>query len=210
MVVRFAPLAPGMVVERLVAEGAAADTAARAAEAAGGDLARARLLVSDPGLGDRAARWAAVPDRLDGTGASVVATAAELLASLEQALAPIDARHAEEVAEAAAQEARYGLRPRRKPLEDRQRRERRRFRTDELRFGLGVLARSYRDRLAAEGPGPRSLEAFAAIQQAAEALERNPNERLLLQRLLVRLSMAGPPSTPSAPPTGSRERARRR
>jgi DNA polymerase-3 subunit delta' len=205
MVVRFAPLPPAMVVERLVAEGAEADAAARAAEAAGGDLARARLLVADAGLGERAARWAAVPDRLDGTGANVVATAVELLASLEEALAPIDARHAAELAEAAAQEERYGLRPRRKPLEDRHRRERRRFRTDELRFGLGVLARSYRDRLAADGAVAPALEVFAAIQQAAEALERNPNERLLLERLLVRLSMpASPKAAGTAPATGRR------
>jgi DNA polymerase-3 subunit delta' len=192
MVVRFAPLPAERVVERLLAEGADEAAATRAAEAAGGDLARARLLVADPGLGARAARWADVPARLDGTGAAVVATAAELLASLEEALGPIDARHAIELSELAAQEERYGARTRRKPMEDRHRRERRRFRTDELRFGLGVLARSYRERLAAGPPAAGAFEPFAAIQQAAAALERNPNERLLLHRLLVRLSMPGP------------------
>ena len=62
---------------------------------------------------------------------------------------------------------------------------------DALRFGLVTLAGVYRDRLAggASGPAARAgLAALTAIGEANEALLRNPNESLLLQSLLVRLS----------------------
>ena len=92
----------------------------------------------------------------------------------------------------AAREARYGVRAPARALQERQRRERRRFRSDELRFGLAVLARTYRDRLAdhlqTTGTATAAdLLVFEAIQKAAEAIERNPNERLLLERLFVGL-----------------------
>lgn len=194
VVVRFASLDPTVVAERLVAEGVEQAAAEVAARAAGGDLRRARILAADPELGRRAELWASVPTRLDGTGATVVVVVNEVLAALDEALSSIDARHKAELAELAARDERYGLRSSPKSLEERQRRERRRFRTGELRFGLAVLARTFRDRLAAElqagGRLRTSPEVFDALQQAAEALERNPNERLLLQRLFLRLSPA--------------------
>ncbi len=66
-----------------------------------------------------------------------------------------------------------------------------------LRAGLGVLARSYRDRMsdALGQPGPSAAArvrgcqaAVELITEAAAALQRNPNESLLLQALLVRLA----------------------
>ncbi|MEZ5262485.1 MAG: hypothetical protein R2755_12090 [Acidimicrobiales bacterium] len=186
VIVRFAALDVATVIERLVAEGVAPDAADAAAQAAAGDLRRARILATDPALGRRAGLWASVPRRLDGTGAAVVSVTAELLAALDEAFASIDERHQAELAELRDREERYGVRSTAKALEDRQRRERRRFRTGELRFGLAVLARAYRDRLATAA-GAQALEPFGAIQQAAEALERNPNEKLLLHRLFLRL-----------------------
>ncbi len=183
VLIRFAPLDPAVVAERLAAEGIDPGVAEVAARAAGGDLRRARILATDEALGRRAELWAAIPRRLDGTGAAVAAAVGELLAALDEALTSIDERHKAEVAEQTARDDRYGVKTPVKPLEDRQRRERRRFRMGELRFGLAVLARAYRERLA----DATRLEPFDAIQQAAEALERNPNEKLLLERLLVRL-----------------------
>jgi DNA polymerase-3 subunit delta' len=196
VVVRFPALSPADVVERLVAEGAAPDAAARAAEAAGGDLERARILTTDPGLEARVATWRSVPARLDGRGATGAALVDELTGPLDQALAPMDARHRDELDALAARAERYGLaKSSHKTVEDRQRRERRRFRTDELRFGLAVLARAYRDRIVAElhagvARAP-SLDPVGAIGWAAESLERNPNETLLLQTLLVKLRPLG-------------------
>ena len=82
--------------------------------------------------------------------------------------------------------------PGRKDVVDRQHREERRWRTDELRAGLGILARAYRDRLvrrdALDGPAlARCGRAVELITDAAASLEHNPNETLLLESLLVRL-----------------------
>jgi DNA polymerase-3 subunit delta' len=195
LVIRFDALRPEEVTRRLVAEGAPPAVAERAADAAGGDLGRARLLVGDPGLERRVTTWRSVPDRLDGTGAAVVALVSELVGQLDEALVPMDARHRAEQLELVEQAERYSLgrgAGATKAVEDRQRRERRRFRTDELRFGLAVLARSYRDRLVQDLSGPEpparsALTPFAAIAGATEALERNPNETLLLEGLFLRL-----------------------
>ncbi|HUC36524.1 MAG TPA: hypothetical protein VMR97_05315, partial [Acidimicrobiales bacterium] len=65
------------------------------------------------------------------------------------------------------------------------------------RAGLGVLAGAYRDRLAQAGSDAapqrgervRSLvAAIAAVDQVAAELVRNPNETLMLEALMVRLS----------------------
>ena len=77
----------------------------------------------------------------------------------------------------------------RKTLEERHKREVRRYRTDELRAGLGVIAGVYRDALVAGG-GPRPEQVVRAVHRvhaALEALDRNPNEALLLQALLLDL-----------------------
>ena len=63
---------------------------------------------------------------------------------------------------------------------------------DELRFGLATMAAVYRDALATGGgDARRQIDAVADIQQAAEALVRNPNEALLLQALLLKLPALG-------------------
>jgi DNA polymerase-3 subunit delta' len=58
-----------------------------------------------------------------------------------------------------------------------------------LKSGLVALAASYRDRLA-DGTLPDAgggVAAVRAVHEAIESLERNPNERLLLGSLLLRL-----------------------
>ncbi|MDH4147387.1 MAG: hypothetical protein OEY23_19695 [Acidimicrobiia bacterium] len=186
VVIPFAPLAADAVAAALVIEGTAPDTAARAAEAAGGDIERARLLATDPGLVTRLEFWRAVPTRLDGTGAVAGDLVAEVTALIDAALTPLDERHQGEAEELAEREERYGAAAGvRKTLEARHRRERRRLRTEELRFGFAVLSRLARDR-AVVGHGD-ALGALTAIHDATVALERNPNETLLLLRLFARL-----------------------
>jgi len=73
-------------------------------------------------------------------------------------------------------------------MEERHKRERRRLRTDELRFGLATLQAGYRDALAAgQGDMQAWLAAVDRLHAAAEALVRNPSEALLLQALLLDL-----------------------
>lgn len=193
----FGPLSTEELTAALVAEGLASDetAAAELAAASGGRIERARLLAQDPGFAARQAAWRSVPSRLDGTGATVAVLADELLASIESVLEPLQARHGAELAALAERIERYGERGSgRKDLEDRHKREVRRVRADELRFGMAALAGVYRDALVGGGSvvigRAGAIQAVRALDAAAEALIRNPNETLLLQGLLVILSEA--------------------
>ena len=178
------------LVRTLVTEGVEQAIAEEAADAAGGRLDRARLLASDPDLAARREAWRSVPRRLDGTGAAVAVAAAALAQLIATAgVEPLHARHKAELDALAERAERYGDRINRKQVDEQQRRELRRLRMDELRFGLATLQRAYRDALV-DGSGPTAdcLTAVDAIVEAAEALERNPNEALLLQALLLKLA----------------------
>jgi DNA polymerase-3 subunit delta' len=176
------------IVARLVAEGVAPERATDAAAASVGDLRRARVLATDDRLQLRRAGWLKVADELDGTGATATRLVDDLLGMIDDALGPLRARHAAELAALETRVEQFGERGSgRKELVDRQKREERRYRTDELRFGLLTLARCYRDRMVSDARPARSIEALAAVQATSEGLVRNPNERLQLQALFVRL-----------------------
>ncbi|HZM30491.1 MAG TPA: hypothetical protein VFB77_08385 [Acidimicrobiales bacterium] len=182
-------LATEVVVSALVDSGVDPERAATAASAAGGDLDRARTLATDDRLALRHAAWRDTPRRLDGTGARAAEVVAELQSMIGEALGPLQERQAAEAAALDEQIERFGLRGAgRKDLEARHKREVRRFRTAELRFGLATLAAVYRDALVA-APTPRRdlVDGTARIEAAAVALQRYPNETLLLQALVARL-----------------------
>jgi DNA polymerase-3 subunit delta' len=189
--VNFDPLASADVVNVLVREGAAVAAATAVADVAGGRLDRARLLVSEDGFFERLERWRAVPTRLDGTGATVVLLAEELVGAAAEPVEAVKARQAAEMAEMAAQAERQGERsiPGRAVIEDRHRREQRRVRTDEMRAGLATLAGVYRTRLEGSPLAVMSaaLRAIDLVGEAADRLTRNVNDVLLLEWLLLRL-----------------------
>jgi DNA polymerase-3 subunit delta' len=191
--VDFGPIPADLLAAALEAEGVAKTAAAAAAVGAAGRLDRARLLASDPGFAARRAAWQAVPERLDGTGATAAALATEVLEMTDGVLEPLRVRQAAEIAELEERATRTGERGiGRRDIETRHKREQRRVRMDELRSGLALLAAVYRDRLAAGTAGaPEWVDAVGAVHQANERLLHNPNETLLLQSLLLRLP--GPP-----------------
>lgn len=190
--VPFEALTAEDLAAALAAEGVPAEEARAAASAAGGRLDRARLLARDEGFSARLARWRSLPDRLDGTGATVAVLAAELVEAADGLVAVLKEQQGEELASAEEGARRAGERgvTGRQAIEERHRREQRRVRTDELRAGLANLARAYRERLAEPAsPARRAhlLACAAAVDEAAASLVRNPNEALLLQSLLLRL-----------------------
>lgn len=189
------PIPPDTIIERLVSEDVPREAAVRAAEAAAGDLRRARVLATDPQVATRHQWWSETPNRLDGHGARAVSQAMELLGLIDQAAEPLKERQAEEQAALEARIEQYGERGSgRKQMEEQHKRELRRQRTDELRWGLAVLARRYRDAII-DDPRPEYAVAVDRIQQMAEGLIRNPTERLQLQALLFDL--------PPLPPVGA-------
>lgn len=190
----FRAIAPDVVAARLVAEGIKPAEAMSAARAAHGDLDRARVLATDPALSERRAAFAGAPHLLDGTGSVAMRTAAELLAMIDDAAGPLAARQTAEAAELDERIKAYGERGSgKKQLDERHKRELRRHRTDELRSGLAAMAGTYRD-MAVNAPTSKRVDGCAdavrRIHRAIETLERNPNEKLLVESLLWSLPVA--------------------
>jgi DNA polymerase III subunit delta' len=181
----------------LEADGVDPATARAAAGAAGGNLRRARVLVRDADLAERVARWRAVPGRLNGTPARASEVVGEIVEALDRAVAPLAALQDEEMTRRAAEAKAVGQRGvTRRDLESQFKREQRRFRTDDLRFGLAALTHSYRERIADDlGEGARSaarldasLRAVDAIAETNRRLGLNVDETLLLTDLMMDLS----------------------
>jgi len=188
--IEFRTIPDDTIREVLLSEGIDRTIADLATEGARGDLTRARLLATDAGLIERRAAFAAVRQRLDGNGNTVIGLVSSLLKLIDDAAEPLAARHSEETAALEERIAAAGERGSgRKQIEDRHKRELRRHRTDELRSGLTVMAAAYRDALV-RGDVRRPDSVASAVQRihrALEALDRNPNEPLLLQALLLDL-----------------------
>jgi DNA polymerase-3 subunit delta' len=189
--VDFRPLETDVIAAQLVAEGVDPAHATAAAASALGDLDRARLLANDPELARRRDAFANVAHELDGTGSVALRCASNLLDMIDESLAPLVSRHEADAAALAERIASTGDRGSgRKDLEDLHKRELRRHRTDELRAGLATLAATYRDSAtdAATSGAVVDIDNCAAaihrIHGALESLDRNPNERLLIESLL--------------------------
>jgi len=183
----FRAIADGVIAARLLTEGVGPVEAQAASKAALGDLDRARLLANDPGVAERRTAFIQAPTRLDGTGTIALGLAAELLTMIDQAAEPLKKRQESDAEELTARIKEFGERGSgKKQLEDLHKRELRRQRTDELRAGLSTMASTYRDALtkgtATDIDG--CAGAVHRIHGALESLERNPNERLLLENLL--------------------------
>ncbi len=138
----FPPVSRAVLADWLVGRGVEPGRAAAVAEGSGGDVGRARLLAEDDDYGDRLELWRSIPGRLTGSGSMVAQLTDALLGATESALEPLRRQHAEQMAELTAEAESLGERtvPGRKEITDRQHRAERRWRTHELRVGLGVLS----------------------------------------------------------------------
>ncbi len=193
----------GLDVDQIVAllerDGADPVDARTAAESANGNLRRAQVLVNDPALAVRLDLWRSVPERLNGTAASAAAVASSISAAITEALEPLIALQNAEMDRASAQAKEMGLRavPGRTKLEQHHKREQRRFRLDELRFGLSVLTQVYRQQMLERVVTRRdahdqhelglTLEALDSIHRASQRLATTMDENLLLHDLLLSL-----------------------
>lgn len=185
--IEFRVLSSQVIAEFLIKEGWPELDATHAAHGADGNLRRAQLLVTDDGFVGRQKFWATLPDRFDGTGATVDALVNEIVGLVESAGAPLAVQQSIELAELEERVKTTGERGSgRADLVKKHARELRRLRRDELRFGLGELSRAYRDRLTGSHPD-RVVEAIARINDMASHLVRNPNENLQLQALFIAL-----------------------
>ena len=194
--IEFPPVPRPTMVSWLRGLGVDEDVAAVVADSSGGSPGRARVMMDDPDVAERAALWSSVPDRLNGSGVVAAALVRSLVESTERAVEPLRAEHARVIERLTDEAKEMGERslPGRKEITEHHQREERRWRTDALRAGLGALARAYGARCtasasagAADAVHGRPAAAVTLITEAATTLPRNPNESLLLQALLVRL-----------------------
>ncbi len=204
--VRFGPVPDKTIEATLVAEGLAKPERAQLlAGAAGGNLHRARVLAGDEQVMTRRDAWWSVPDRLDGTGATVWVLVDEVRELITEAGKFLEQRHRVEAEAQDQREEQLGARGSgRSVLEARQRRELRQFRTDEIRFGLATLAARYREQVVSsahrdDGSGDLpGVQALRRLHATAESLTRSPNEALALQALLLDLPAVHQTHPPSA------------
>lgn len=197
-----------LVVEALVAEGAASEVAVLAARLAGGRLDRARAFAAG-GLAPlrRSALDSVIG--LDGRGAAVARAIEEIEAALGLALEQLEDRHKEQRAELDDELARADYPDRvvkrlRRDMDRRHERAERRARGDLLaevitsimswmRDGLvdGVVGRNS-DRPRPPFPPRACLACVDACRHGLAAAERHTalNERLLLQHMLLRCGTA--------------------
>jgi DNA polymerase-3 subunit delta' len=184
----FSTVGPEVLESALVHEGVEPAAAAAAAAAADGRIERARKLAFDPQVAARRRAWHSIPERLDGSGATVCVLVEEVRDLIEEAMASLQAIHAEEMAEMDRREEQFGTRGSgRDELERHHKRVERQFRTEEIRFGLATLATRYREAVTPDDPSVGPLDAVDRLRSSADALIRNPNEALLLQALLLDL-----------------------
>ncbi len=188
MALEFQPISSSAIHAWLLEQGFDNERAQTVALASGGDLHRASDLMNDPQVTHRFVMWQNIPDRLNKTGHVAAQIVDEIRNSIDEAQAMIDERHHQEVETLREREESFGIRGSgRKDLEAEHKREVRRFRIDELQFGLATLSNIVRDRLE-ENPSESLTRSIGHIRQANAALRRNPNESLLLQALLISLS----------------------
>jgi DNA polymerase-3 subunit delta' len=202
--VDFAFLSHDSVVCALVSGGVDPERAELLARLAGGRVDRARAL--DARLAPVRDAFVAATAQLDGTGAAVAAQSERLQESVKAAVADLEASQEAEAAELEGEleAAGYPDRTRRaqmRRLDDHQRRVHRHARAEALIEGITALETVYRDALAT-GAAPslnadraplvldprasaRALDACRAARQAL--IEHNPNESLMLERLLLHL-----------------------
>ena len=181
-----------VIAEALMETGEKQDHAQFLAMASSGSLERARLLSNDSSVMKRYELWESIPTRLDDTGATVAAIVTEIEEQISEAENPLLTKHQQELDDLTEREEAFGTRGSgRKDLTTRQKREIRRFREEELTFGLAVLSRQYLDASEKEVE-EKILNATQLITTTAlELLERNPNETLMLQALLLELPALG-------------------
>jgi DNA polymerase-3 subunit delta' len=202
--VPFSPLTDEVISDYLVQQGFDAVSARAAAAASGGDLRRAQVLVRDAALAHRIATWQSVPDKLDAINAHNAALVLEIISMVDEAMEPLVSLQGEELERLIANAKTMGRRSLagRRDVEARFRREQRRFRLEDLRFGLSALTHVYRERMVEglEGldDGDRrsrtavtgSISSIELIDAASKSLGANVDEQLVLTNLMLSLARA--------------------
>jgi DNA polymerase III subunit delta' len=206
----FGALGTDVLLAELERRGIDATESQLAASLAGGRLDRA-VALSGP-LRELRNAFADVPFRVDGTGSTALGLAEGLSEVIKDTLTGLEGAQQAELDELEEEIERRQYAPRtaqamRKRVTDRQKREARRSRIDALLEGITAIESVYRDSLAAPVPSvnadrePLTVDPAAAVKaldacrETRASFKFNPNEVLLLERLVLHLP-AGAVSAP--------------
>lgn len=199
----FGALGTEVLLAELERRGIDATESQLVAGLAGGRLDRA-VALSGP-LRELRNAFADVPFRVDGTGATALGLAEGLSEVIKDTLAGLEGAQQSELDELEEEIERRQYAPRtaqamRKRVTDRQKREARRSRIDALLEGITAIESVYRDSLVAPVPAVNAdrellvvdpvavTKALDACREARASFEFNPNEALLLERLVLHLA----------------------
>ena len=185
----IAAVSPQDLMELLLESGIDEKRSSVIAAVSNGSIDRALLLGSDDAALERWTSWQQLRTTLDGSGNTATAAVDRLLALIDDAAVPLQDRQDRERKELDERAERFGERGLgRRSLEDRHKRELRRLQTDELVMGITAMGISIRDDVATGLiDAARASTSLIAVTKAADDLRRNPNERLLLQKLFMNL-----------------------
>ncbi|MEG3586892.1 MAG: hypothetical protein VX353_06345 [Actinomycetota bacterium] len=186
--VQFQPISQDAMQKWLADQGLSTKKIELISVASRGDLSRANDLITDTQVASRYELWRAVPQKLGLEGYKVAIAVEEIQSAIDQAQETISDRHTRETDELSDHEKQMETRGSgRKEMETKHKREIRRFRTDELHFGLSIITNIYKEELI-DSPNVSSVQSIENIRKTMAALGRNPNEKLLLQSLFISLS----------------------
>ena len=164
------------------------DTIQLLISAARGDIDRAKDLISDPNIAYRYELWKSTLENLKPEGYAIATSVNEIQKAIDDAQEILADKHDLEIQDLLDNEKQLGIKTGvRNQLEDTHKREIRRFRTDELEFGLSIFATMFQEQLRTN-PDEGSLHAVNIIKKANGVMKRNANEKLLLTSLLISLS----------------------
>ncbi len=194
VVLRFDPLFEEQIYGELVKRGFGPEQSKEAVRLSAGRWSRAVELAGDPELREAFTLWEELPQLLRQDMAQIVTLADRLIAIggvVEDRRRREHKREIEELIQTAkAQGVSSG--PLKEKTELGHKRELRRISTGELRAGLLLLERHYRNQLIGGDLDPdrsrHCIDAIREIEDAQAALKRNCNEFLMLVALLCRLA----------------------
>ena len=183
-------LSTSVITDQLIREGVNPDVATRSARSAGGSMDRARILITDSALAQRQAAFSEVPYQLDGSGAAVTKVVEAVSALIERAAEPLLSKQEAELDSLEDRVKLVGERGSgRRVLAEAHKRQLRKFKTDELREGLSLIAAEYHKVITSlqDGVDPNIYaRAIHDVHDAISALPLNVNETLLLHALFAK------------------------